>query len=292
MIRLTAALLCLPVGAAADITVVTDIPPIHSLTAQIMGDSGTPALLLPPGADAHDFAFRPSDATTLQSADLVIMVGSDLTPWLAEPVAALAGDAATLILMDTPDWPRLGMRSAHDHGHDDHNHADQEAKDPHGWMDPQIAAQWALSIADTLSAEDPDNETVYRANLESVVENLSEMDERYTRQLSDVGPLLWPHDGYQYLEVRYGLNAKGSIADVHAKTPGPGRIQALIDLVAAEDVACILTDVEINGDWATLVSDGSDAGTAFIDGIGGGLTPGPALYEEMMDRLVDAISGC
>ena len=40
--------------------VVTDIPPVQALTAQVMGTLGTPVLLLAKGADEHDFALRPS----------------------------------------------------------------------------------------------------------------------------------------------------------------------------------------------------------------------------------------
>ena len=40
--------------------VVTDIPPVHALVAQVMGNLGQPQLLLAKGADEHDFALKPS----------------------------------------------------------------------------------------------------------------------------------------------------------------------------------------------------------------------------------------
>uniref|UniRef100_A0AAN0M8D8 High-affinity zinc uptake system protein ZnuA n=1 Tax=Yoonia rhodophyticola TaxID=3137370 RepID=A0AAN0M8D8_9RHOB len=70
----------------------TDIAPIHSLVAQVMGDLGSPDLLLPPGADPHDFALRPSDADKLANSDLIIWVGPELTPWLEDPLNALCPD--------------------------------------------------------------------------------------------------------------------------------------------------------------------------------------------------------
>lgn len=311
MIRIALPLLCLPLPAIADISVVTDIAPIHSLTAQIMGDTGTPHLILPANADAHDFAFRVSDGQALQDADLVIMVGPALTPWLAEPVETFAASAAHLVLMETEGWTALDMRSEHHHGHEEHaeeaahddhghdEHADHDDhkskasdKDPHAWMDPTIAAVWAGAITKALVAADPENAATYEANLVTTQASLAALDAKYATQLADAGTLLWPHDGYQYLEARYGLDAIGSIADVNAATPGPGRIQALIDLIAAENITCIMTDREINGDWADLVREGSDAGTTFIDGIGGGQDIGPGLYQGMMDTLVTAITDC
>ncbi|SEW25253.1 zinc transport system substrate-binding protein [Cognatiyoonia koreensis] len=314
MIRLSAALLCVPTLAQADLNVVADIAPIHSLTAQIMGDTGTPALILPTDADAHDFAFRPSDARTLQDADIVIMVGPDLTPWLVDPVITLAAGAQVLTLMETEGWEPLAIRSEHDHGdhgdhedHEDHsNHAHEEhddhdpdehdthssAMDPHAWQDPTIAAIWAEAIAEQLTAIDPENAATYAANLATTRDRLAELDAKAKATLTAAGSLLWPHDGYQYLEVRYGLDSKGSIADLHANTPGPGRIQALLDMVADQNIGCILTDRDVNGDWIALMQANSDVPTAFIDGVGGGLEPGPDLYETMMMNLVTAIAEC
>ena len=48
--------------------VVTDIPPVHSLVAQVMGDLGQPELLLAKGADEHDFQLRPSQAGAVAGA--------------------------------------------------------------------------------------------------------------------------------------------------------------------------------------------------------------------------------
>lgn len=110
--------------------VVTDIPPVQSLVAQVMGDLGTPALLVRPGASPHGYALRPSEAASLQDADLVFWVGPGVTPWLEGPIATLSPDASSIVLSDTPGTLLLPLREgtrfeAHDHdGHAD-PHADQ-----------------------------------------------------------------------------------------------------------------------------------------------------------------------
>ena len=69
-IRLTATLMTLPAAALADVpNVMTDIAPIHSLTAQVMGELGTPDLLLPPGADPHDARRRGKPDPALLNPD-------------------------------------------------------------------------------------------------------------------------------------------------------------------------------------------------------------------------------
>ena len=73
----------LPCATLAKVpNVVTDIPPVHALVGQVMGDLGTPVLLLEKGADEHDFQLRPSQMQSIADADTVIWVGPALTPWL------------------------------------------------------------------------------------------------------------------------------------------------------------------------------------------------------------------
>jgi ABC-type Zn uptake system ZnuABC Zn-binding protein ZnuA len=49
------------------ISVVASIKPIHSLVAAVMGDIGTPHLLLEAPSSAHHFTLKPSQARSLQS---------------------------------------------------------------------------------------------------------------------------------------------------------------------------------------------------------------------------------
>ena len=123
------------------ISVVADIAPVQGLVARVMAGVATPAVLIPPGASAHDYALRPSDARALASADVVIWMGPALTPWLDRSLDAAAGDAERLNLLDLPGTQILTLREGsafgvHDHGHghgDDHDDDhDDEHDDEHG----------------------------------------------------------------------------------------------------------------------------------------------------------------
>ena len=63
--------------------VLTDIAPVHSLVAQVMGDLGEPELLLQASDEIHHLQLRPSQARAIARADVVIWVGPGLEPWLA-----------------------------------------------------------------------------------------------------------------------------------------------------------------------------------------------------------------
>ncbi|TDE38001.1 zinc ABC transporter substrate-binding protein [Antarcticimicrobium sediminis] len=118
--------------------VVTDIAPIHALTAQVMDGVGVPELLVRPGLSPHSYALRPSQARALQDADLVVWVGEGLAPWLEKPLASLAGGSDMLELMEAEGTVRLAYRGAEDvlaaaAGPDDHgDHADHDGHEDHG----------------------------------------------------------------------------------------------------------------------------------------------------------------
>jgi zinc transport system substrate-binding protein len=124
--------------------VATDITPVHSLVARVMQGVGEPALIVAPGATPHGYSMRPSEATALEGADIVVWIGPELTPWLEDAIGTLAGDAHSLALLDAPGTRTLPFRQgatfeAHDHGHDDdhddHDHDDHDDHDEHGHED-------------------------------------------------------------------------------------------------------------------------------------------------------------
>lgn len=314
MIRFLSLCALAPTAVFAQVPqVMTDFAPVHSLTAQVMGDLGAPDVLLPAGADPHDYAMRPSDAANLGAADLVFWTGPSLTPWLSDLLDTLAPNAAQVALLDLAGWDRLPVRDIQqfvlpaaedDHGHDDHEdhedehddhgHDDHADFDPHAWLDPAVAQVWLAAIADQLGTTDPDNAATYTANADAAIARLTALDAELATQLAPFAGLAYilPHDGYQYFEARYGLTAAGAIAGIDARTPGPAQVASLRDQMADSNIGCVFSDAEIGDRWATVVTEGTGAHTAQIDGVGAGLDGGPALYEALLRRLADDFAAC
>ncbi|MBB5516466.1 zinc transport system substrate-binding protein [Rubricella aquisinus] len=144
---LTVACFVMATPAVADVpNVAVDIAPVHSLVARVMDGVGTPSLILPPGATPHEYSLRPSEASALQSADIVVWMGEGLTPWLDGAIDTLASGASVLSLLAAEETTLLAFREGalfeghdHDHGHDDHGHDDHghddHAHDDHGHDD-------------------------------------------------------------------------------------------------------------------------------------------------------------
>ncbi|MDO8882251.1 zinc ABC transporter substrate-binding protein [Pseudotabrizicola sp.] len=114
--------------------VVTDMPPVHSITAQVMGDLGQPELLLDRGANAHSYQLRPSQAASLANANLILWIGPEMTPWMARALDGLSPEVPRLALLAADGTFRrsYGDTSAHDHDeHEGHGHADAAKADVH-----------------------------------------------------------------------------------------------------------------------------------------------------------------
>lgn len=291
MIRLiTPALIFAASSTFAEVPrVITDFAPIYSLTAQVMQGVGTPDNLLPAGAEPHDYDMSPRDAANLAGADLMIWTGAALTPWLADPIAALAPDARQLVLLDTDGWASLPMR---DDADDDHVHNHGKI-DPHAWLDPQVAAVWVDHIAESLAEIDPKNSATYRANAVIAKTKIETIATDIDAILDGVsGAYILPHDGYQYFENRFDIPAIRTIAATDAHEPGPSRISELRDIMQSNDIKCVLTDRETDPAWADLLSEGTDAKTAEIDATAAAFPIGPDAYGQMMRALAHTLADC
>lgn len=137
--RSITALLCLSASvfsynsAMAAPNVVVSIKPIHSLVAAVMDGVGEPKLIVEGAASPHTYSLKPSNAKTLQDADVVFWVGHGLEAFLEKPLEALATKATVIELEDAKGLEKLKFREggafeAHDHGdegHGEHAHGDE-----------------------------------------------------------------------------------------------------------------------------------------------------------------------
>lgn len=313
---LSAAALMSATPAIADVPrVAVDIAPVHALVSQVMGELGAPDLVMPPGASPHSHALRPSEAAALQGADLVVWVGAGLTPWLADPLDALAAGAARLELMQIDGIHRLSYRdgarfAAHDHddggpdgaAHDDHDHDhdhdhdrdhDHSGIDPHAWLDPVNAARWLGGIAAELARLDPENAAIYAANAQAAQAELATLQADIAARMAKLsGDFVVFHDAYHYFEARFDIEAAGAISLSDASDPGPARVAEIRDLVAETGIQCVFVEPQFNRGIVDAVFEGTGVRIGVIDPIGANLAPGPGLYPALLDAMAQSFESC
>ncbi len=309
-------------ASASELRVAVDIAPIHSIVAHVAGDKVRLDLIVPVSASPHDYAMRPSEAYNLSKADVVIWVGEGLTPWLEGPIEKLAPTARHIELLGLSETQVLPFREGagfgkHSHGehvpeeeHDDHethkeegheeghedehanNHDDHAQGDPHVWLDPQNAIAWAYVIADALGAADPQNSAVYNANAKAFAQRIMVVSDEITQQLEMVKGLSFIvfHDAFHNFEQRFGIEAVGAISDSDAVPPSPKRIALVRDLVAAQNVQCVLAGPLPNKGLVRAVA--GDVPIVEVDEAGAGFDLGPDLYESVLRSIATALTAC
>ncbi|KDB05538.1 zinc ABC transporter substrate-binding protein [Defluviimonas sp. 20V17] len=279
--------------------VVTDIPPVGSLVAQVMGDLGRPEVLTGKGADPHDLQLRPSQAVALAQADLVFWIGPELTPWLARALQGAGGRAKSVSLLHLPGTKTLDYSAGqgdpaaaagdHDHAHD------EGALNPHAWLDPDNARLWLKAIAADLAQADPAHAAQYRANAKEAEARVAQADARARQILAPVGtrPIIVYHDALGYFARHYGLHLAGSIALGDAATPGARRLADIRGLLAKGDAVCVFPEAGVDPRLVQTVTQGTKVKIgAPLDPPGTMLAPGPKLYERLIEGMARKIADC
>lgn len=297
-----AALILSAAPALAEIPKVgTDIPPVASLTAQVMGDLGKPTLLLEKGASAHDFQLRPSQAAALADADLVIWIGPEMTPWLDRALKGTGTGGNVLGLLAAERTYRKEFEGKGEHDDGDHAAADEadghthDGIDPHAWLNPDNAAIWLGLIAEALSQEDPDNSATYLANAEAARDTLASTTAEVTAILAphSTARFVVFHDAYGYFSGFFGLTGIEAIAAGDATTPGAERLAELKAEITAEDIICVFPEAGHDVSLAELMTEGTGArlGRA-LDPEGIDLDVGVETYGAILTGLASAIDDC
>lgn len=285
----------LPLTALAEVPrVITDIPPVYGLVAQVMGDLGAPVLLLEKGADEHDFQLRPSQMTDIASANVAVWIGPELTPWMERALKGAKSDIVSLPLLTAQGTALLEFASKEDHD-DDHGHDhDHSGTDPHAWLNPENAAPWLDTIAAALSAKDSENAATYAANAAAAKAEIAALDAEMSAALNpvkDKGFVAY-HDAYQYFVQHYGLNYRGSVAMGDASAAGAAHLREVQSTIA-DGVVCVFPEVQHDADLLLQLTEGTSvkAGAA-LDPAGVMLNPSPASFTDVLRNLTAALTGC
>ena len=286
------------------ISVVASIKPIHSLVAAVMGDIGTPHLLLEAPSSAHHFTLKPSQARSLQAADIVFWVGPTMEQPLTKALATLAPQAQTLPLIESAGLVLINfdkVTPAHEkHDHEKHDKHDEHAKhddhliNPHIWLDPQNAKIMLGVIAARLAKADPENASTYAANADSMAARLATLETDITSQLASysAAKFLVLHDAHVYFERRFGLRNYGAITTEPDVMPTASRVKALRDELREHRFDCIFTEPFLGQKAVALIAEGSKVSIGTLDPIASNLPAGAQLYPDLLMSYAKALQSC
>jgi len=214
-------------SGSADVVVTTSV--LGDVVTNLVGDDADVEVLMPPGADPHEFAPSARQAADLREADLVVANGGGFEAGLDDTLEAAEADGATVVrALDSVD--RI----------DD---------DPHFFTDPARMAVAAEALAATLSEDVPALDTpAFRERARTYVTELQALDAEVEAILAPVPPerrkLVTNHDVFAAFADHYDFTVVGSVipAVTTEAEPGAGELDELAATIEAEGVPAIFAD--------------------------------------------------
>ena len=201
------------------ISVVTTNFALYDFASAVCGVEDTVTMLLPLGAESHDYEVTLQDMAILEKCDLLFFVGGESEAWVIDALHTLEehGSApATLSALDVlseadkllceESVNSMTAEESHNHDHDhDHNHDSYAGIDEHVWTSIPSAILLMDALDGTLSRL---NENHIPNRHEDYAASLSALDEKFrtlTENTADPRIIVADRFPFLYMVKEYGI---------------------------------------------------------------------------------------
>ena len=220
------------------LNIATTVAPITSIIANIAGGTSTSITgIVPEGTNSHTFEPKPSDAASLESADVIFINGLVLEEPTKDLAIANLKESANICELGTETLPESEYIF-------DFSFPKEGGKpNPHLWTNPPMAKKYAQVVRDVLVRRDPSNASIYEHNFSAFALKIDALDEATKTATAtipeDQRKLLTYHDAYAYFATNYGFTVVGAIQPSSFDEPTPKDIAELISQVKSQKVRAI-----------------------------------------------------
>jgi zinc/manganese transport system substrate-binding protein len=236
---------------------------LGSVVKEVVGDNADVTVLIPNGADPHEWEPSAKDIERLNHADLVIRNGVGLEGGLLHALdEAQHNGVKTFVASDHITVRHVGQGEGVPSGDPDQALG---AQDPHLWMDPLTVEQVVMALGPVLAAQGID----VSAGVTTVTHQLEALNTSITGILAAVPDanrkLVTGHESLGYFAARYHFTLVGAIipsltsqAEVSAAD-----LSKLTKLIKDESVGAIFTELGTPPKVAQAI--GSETGVKVVE---------------------------
>ncbi|GBL21175.1 manganese-binding lipoprotein Mnt [Acidimicrobiaceae bacterium] len=244
------------------LNIATTVAPITSIVANIAG--GTASVItgvVPEGTNSHTFEPKPSDAATLESADIIFINGLVLEEPTKDLALANIKSSANICELGTEILPES------EYLYDFSFPKEGGKPNPHLWTNPPMAKQYAQVVRDVLVLRDPANAATYEKNFAAFAQKIDALDNALRESIATIPEgqrkLLTYHDAYAYFAIEYGFTVIGAIQPSSFDEPSPKEIAELIAQVKNQNVKAIFGSEVFPS--TVLEQIGAETGVRYVD---------------------------
>lgn len=219
------------------LTVVSSFFPIGEFVKKIGGDMVESSLLIPAGAEPHDFEPTINQIQTVDSADVLVYNGLGIENWIAKINSAHKIDASEGLNASYADKRNMTL-------------------DPHIWLDPLLAKKEVENIRNGLMIIDPSNKDTYFNNAKIFLNELDNLDKAIRTDLESCKKrdFISFHNSFSYFAKQYGLN-QHSISNVGPEAEiTPTRLAEIINIAKSLGLSIIYSEELMDSRYASVVA--------------------------------------
>ncbi len=259
---------------------------LGSLVSEVVGSSAQVTVLMPNGADPHQWQPSAKDIETLNNADLVVTNGLGLEGGLADVIEqALKEKVSVFVATD-----HIKVRLVGEGEGVDTSDADQSvgAEDPHLWMDPMTLIDVVEALVETLALANID---VTEQGMK-VTEDLATLDNEVGKMVGEIPQdkrkLVTGHESLGYFAARYGFSLTGAVIPglSSESESAAGDLSALKTKIVAQQVKVIFTELGTDRDVVDALA--TDAGVTVVE-LSTHLLPADGSYRSFLIDLASTI---
>jgi len=237
-----AALIVLQQGSTAEDrgarTVVASTGLIGEVVYKLTGGKVSVKVLLPPGAEVHEWEPSASDVAAIGRAVLVVYTSDSLESYMRKMIEA-SGSRAVVVKMEDAPGVKLIPLDEDDH-HEDHHHG---GVDPHIWLSLENYIAFVRHLSQKLAALFPELRDQIVENERAITGRAEALLNEYRERLSPFRgrPFLTEHLAFRYLAMEFGLK-NVAIKGVEEQEPDPQHLVELRNLVTSYRIRAIYVD--------------------------------------------------
>lgn len=236
---------------------------LGSIVSEVVGSSAQVTVLMPNGADPHQWQPSAKDIETLNNADLVVTNGLGLEGGLADVIEQAVKEKVSVFVATD----HIKVRLVGEGEGADESDADQSvgAEDPHLWMDPMTLIDVVEALVETLALANID---VTEQGMK-VTEDLATLDNEVGKMVGEIPEdkrqLVTGHESLGYFAARYGFSLTGAVIPglSSESESAAGDLSALKEKIVEQQVKVIFTELGTDRDVVDALA--TDAGVTVVE---------------------------
>ena len=268
-------------------TVVVTFPALGAVVREIVGDLADVTVLMPNGADPHQWSPSARDVERMLDADLIVDNGLGLEAHLQDPLDQVS--AKGIPIFTVSDHVTVRTVKPGEGAEPDDPDQVAGADDPHLWMDPLTMREWVDPFAKAMSGLG----IAVAAGAAAVTDELGRLDAEVRTLVGKVPAdrrrLVTGHESMGYFAERYGFELIGAVVPAISSQaePSAGELAALIEQIRRFDVPAVFA--ELGTPTSTIEAVGTDTGANVVE-LSTHTMPGDGRYSTFILDIANTVS--